>query len=118
MEEKQTVIAIKTDKIIIESAVLVDNEWHIKSRLSMPLKGPMPSVRGEYSGQENVSISDKTINCLIIKQPIADRDGKKQFTKTWFSKEVPGGVVKITQDDTVILELVDFSKKSSNYLAE
>lgn len=47
------------------------------------------------AGKERVKVGDKEIECTVVEMKMSDCDGKDTgSSKTWTSKEVPGGTVK------------------------
>lgn len=47
-------------------------------------------------GKETVKVGDKEIECTVVEMTMSDCDGKESgSSKSWTSKEVPGGTVKM-----------------------
>lgn len=48
------------------------------------------------AGKEKVKVGDKEIECTVVEVKMTDCDGKESgSSKTWTSKEVPGGTAKL-----------------------
>ena len=114
-EEKHTVLEIRRNQVVLEISALNDiSEWEHKHMAMLPLKVMGKSDKTMQSIEDTVTIGGKALKCKIDKQVIRDPENrdKKIIMKTWLSNDVPGGVVRISHDDKVIVEVVDFEKKA------
>jgi hypothetical protein len=113
IEEKQTVIEVKSNKVILDDSLLNGNEWEHKNMVAVPLQLMVNLDKTIKFTEDTITIEGKSLRCKVEKQIITDPEhgNKKIVMQTWMSDDVPGGVVRISHDSTVIVEVVDFNKK-------
>jgi hypothetical protein len=113
-EEKQTVLEIRKNQVILEASALGNtDQWEHKNMLMIPLKVPNKPDKTVKVTDDIAIINGKSLRCKVEKRFITDYEhgNKKVAMQTWISDDVPGGVVRISYDDKVVVEVVDFEKK-------
>ncbi|MFH1232020.1 MAG: hypothetical protein V1709_11065 [Planctomycetota bacterium] len=114
IEERQTVLEIRRNQVILEVSLRGNtDEWEHKNMMAVPLKVMGKPEKTIEVTEEIVTIKGKPLRCKVERKFVYDAEhgNKKIVMQTWMSDDIPGGVVRITQDDKVIVEVVDFEKK-------
>jgi len=107
-QEKQVVVEVNSTQIVIEAFTLVDEKWRSKGKTIIPLQKLDRPTMGMMGMKEDVlTISGRPLKCKTISY----KNTAGMIIHLWMSNEVPGGVVRHTNDDRVVLELIDFARK-------
>ncbi|MFH0887715.1 MAG: hypothetical protein V1871_00715 [Planctomycetota bacterium] len=113
-EEKQTVLEIRRNQVVLQVSRLGNNdEWEHKNMIIMPLKVMGRPEKTIKVTEDTITIKGKLLKCKVEKQVGYDTEhnNKKIVIKTWMSDDVPGVVVRISHNDAIAVEVVDFEKK-------
>lgn len=110
IEQKQTLVDILPDAVLLETATLVNNEWRSEGVLELPPPAlAKPSGEMKYT-EQTLKIADREIRCKVVERVIQIGEAST-IARHWMSRDVPGGMARKEMGGAVIWEVVDFLKK-------
>ena len=110
VEQRQTVVDTQPDKVLMETATLVNDEWRSEGVMELLLT-PLEKPASELKLTEQVlGINGRDVQCKVVER-ILPKGDKATIARDWMSKEVPGGLVRKDMAGKVVWEVIDFGKK-------
>jgi hypothetical protein len=109
-EQRQTVVDVQPNKVLLETATLVNNEWRSEGVLELSLT-PLDKPAGAMKfAEQAINIGGQAIQCKVVERTVSQGD-KTATARDWMSKEVPGGLVRKEMAGQVVWEVIGFARK-------
>lgn len=111
VEQKQVVVDVTPEQVLLETSTLVNNEWRSEGVLDFPL-APLtrpPAGKMKYSEQE-LKIGEQTLKCKVSEIEVQLGEAKTVI-RNWMCRDIPGGFARKEMAGQTVWEVIDFARK-------